>query len=355
MSAFPPPNVYFNGIIYDSDYFTSSSSGSGLTKAQANALYLRKTTTDTATALETFNSGIKTDSISSLSTTSSCTLFNDTGAGTLNTTLCSLNNIVRLGENAKFLNLGYNMPSSDGRYITIGAAAFQDTNIAIGGSFVNVISGFNNIYIGQSGKTVNISGSTNIISGTTTNIGGAANSAISIGTYSLQTSNILIGTKGAIVSGTDKIVIGGATNTLNLSSGTINLNNPLTPTYLPSSLSLFTQVGFVYKPTVTWTTFGDAIICTQTNIDAGVYMVSWNIQTTGAFINNFLYIFGLTTPTDSSRWAFAPTGISNINVCSGSTVISSSATFNFIMKNWATNTQSGGSGTTMQVWITRIA
>ena len=94
MSAFPPPNVYFNGIIYDSDYFTQSSSGSGLTKAQANALYLRKTVTDTATALETFNSGIKTDSISSLSTSStSCTLFNDSGAGTLNTTLCSLNNI----------------------------------------------------------------------------------------------------------------------------------------------------------------------------------------------------------------------------------------------------------------------
>ena len=55
MSAFPPPNVYFNGIIYDSDYFTQSSSGSGLTKAQANALYLQKTISDTATALETFN------------------------------------------------------------------------------------------------------------------------------------------------------------------------------------------------------------------------------------------------------------------------------------------------------------
>jgi hypothetical protein len=55
MSAFPPPNIYFNGIIYDSDYFTQSSSGSGLTKAQANALYLRKTISDTATAEETFN------------------------------------------------------------------------------------------------------------------------------------------------------------------------------------------------------------------------------------------------------------------------------------------------------------
>ena len=43
MSSFPPPNVYFNGIIYDSAYFTQSTgSGSGLTKVQANALYLQK-------------------------------------------------------------------------------------------------------------------------------------------------------------------------------------------------------------------------------------------------------------------------------------------------------------------------
>jgi hypothetical protein len=145
--------------------------------------------------------------------------------------------------------------------------------------------------------------------------------------------------------------------TIGQSGGTniITLNRPLTPAYLPSSLSLYTQVGYVHKPTVTWTNFGDAIICTQTNIDAGVYMVSWNIQTVGAFINNFLYIFGLTTPTDSSRWAFVPTGLANVNTCAGSTVISSSATFNFIMKNFSANSQSGGSGTTMQVWITRIA
>ena len=58
MTAFPPPNVYFNGIIYDSDYFNSSSS-TGLTLSQANANYLRKTTTDTATALETFTGELK--------------------------------------------------------------------------------------------------------------------------------------------------------------------------------------------------------------------------------------------------------------------------------------------------------
>ena len=88
MSAFPPPNVYFNGIIYDSDYFTQSTSG--LTLSQANAKYLKKTTPDTASALETFNGGIKTNTISS--TGGSNTIYTDPGpTQTYNTLVCSNN------------------------------------------------------------------------------------------------------------------------------------------------------------------------------------------------------------------------------------------------------------------------
>ena len=57
MVSFSPPYPYFTGIIYDSAYFNSSSS---LTQAQANALYLKKSSPDTATAVETFNAGIIT-------------------------------------------------------------------------------------------------------------------------------------------------------------------------------------------------------------------------------------------------------------------------------------------------------
>jgi len=126
MSSSNPPYPYFNGITYNSGFFTSNN-GSGLTQTKANALYLQKTVADTATVLETFNGGLRTS-----------------GAVTL----------------------------------------------------------------------------------------GTADSAISVGAYSLQTSNILIGTKGAIVSGTDKIVIGGATNTLTLSSGTINIGNATSNNYI---------------------------------------------------------------------------------------------------------------------------
>ena len=66
MSSSNPPYPYYNGIPFNPSFFTSDTgTGSGLTETAANALYLRKTTPDTATALETFNGGIITPSVSS--------------------------------------------------------------------------------------------------------------------------------------------------------------------------------------------------------------------------------------------------------------------------------------------------
>jgi len=61
MTSSNPPYPYFNGIKYNSLFFTSSSAG--LSQAQANALYLQKTVPDAASAIETFKSGILTNSI----------------------------------------------------------------------------------------------------------------------------------------------------------------------------------------------------------------------------------------------------------------------------------------------------
>lgn len=65
MTSANPPYPYFNGITYNSQFFNTSTSSStgGLTQAQANLLYLQKTTNDTATALETFSAGILTNTI----------------------------------------------------------------------------------------------------------------------------------------------------------------------------------------------------------------------------------------------------------------------------------------------------
>ena len=66
MSSDNPPYPYYNGIPFNPSFFTSDTgTGSGLTETAANALYLRKTTPDTATALETFNGGIVAPSLSS--------------------------------------------------------------------------------------------------------------------------------------------------------------------------------------------------------------------------------------------------------------------------------------------------
>jgi hypothetical protein len=57
-----PPDYYFTGINFNPAFYAQVS-GIGLSEATANTLYLRKTVPDTATAQETFSSGIITSSI----------------------------------------------------------------------------------------------------------------------------------------------------------------------------------------------------------------------------------------------------------------------------------------------------
>ena len=54
-----PPTYYFSGLNFNPAFYETE----GITESQANALYLRKTVPDTATALETFDFGIVTPSI----------------------------------------------------------------------------------------------------------------------------------------------------------------------------------------------------------------------------------------------------------------------------------------------------
>ena len=81
MTSQTPPYPYFDGIVYNPSFFSSSSSSTssgGLTQTQANLLYLRKTTADTATVLETFSSGISSPAIDALSSSSSIDIWTDT-------------------------------------------------------------------------------------------------------------------------------------------------------------------------------------------------------------------------------------------------------------------------------------
>jgi len=56
----PPPEFQFSTLFYNPNFWITSSTS--LSQSVANTLYLRKTTTDSASALETFNAGIKSSS-----------------------------------------------------------------------------------------------------------------------------------------------------------------------------------------------------------------------------------------------------------------------------------------------------
>lgn len=167
MTSSNPPFPYYNGIAYNSSFFTTNN-GSGLTQAKANALYLQKTIADTATAEETFNSGIKTDTIKPR-TTAGGNLFNDATGNVISSSICPNNNsssygynnsIVTVGESSKFMRIGGSMPSTSGNYILIGGANSQTTNIGIGSDGdVGLLSGTNKMVIGATTKTMTLNSS----------------------------------------------------------------------------------------------------------------------------------------------------------------------------------------------------
>jgi len=81
MTTTLPPSENFAGIFYNPAFWTTASSS--LTLEDANALYLRKKTPDTATALETFASGLSTQSMTSPNLATDVTLFPSQTAGTI--------------------------------------------------------------------------------------------------------------------------------------------------------------------------------------------------------------------------------------------------------------------------------
>ena len=87
-----PPEFQFTGLFYNPEWWTATAGGGGLTQDEGDALYLRKTVPDTATALETFSAGLiaNTYDLSSAATTknlfstqtANTNLFGSMGAGT---------------------------------------------------------------------------------------------------------------------------------------------------------------------------------------------------------------------------------------------------------------------------------
>jgi len=284
MSSFPPPYPYFNGITYDSAFFNPSSSA--LTLAQANAKYLKKTTPDTATAVETFTNGIITDTLTSYGVFGG-NILKDPGVGTQTY-------ISSFGQNNSTVSFGASSGSC-----SLGSLANTSVNIGY-----------------------NMSNGTNL----------------TIATGATQDTNILIGTKNAIITGQNKIIIGGSGNALSLSSGTININSPLTLNYSYSPLPTINMLGYSFSNTTSFLTPASPVVGTLVcyspiqylSLPAGLYHIQYYGSTGGA-----------------TTYFYASIGVigGSTTIVSGTTTFSAVATYGVSMWNGTTPTQVGMTST----------
>jgi len=235
MTSSIPPYPYFNGISYNSAFFTSIDSG--LTIAQANSKYLQKTIPDTATAIETFSGGINTALINSTSSTTNMTIASNlapTSTLTLGSTgTYTVNNGTLQTQSLASVNTGsiMNIGANHGSVISIGQAGVSTTNL-YGTTQASAINAF------------------------------SVSSAMTIG------SNLTGGS----------VTIGG-TGTVTLSKPM--MSNPITPSYNPSTITTG-QIGFSITPTYNtpYNLSGQVVRNIATySLPIGVYYIQANILT----------------------------------------------------------------------------
>jgi hypothetical protein len=240
-----PPSIYFNGINFNSEFYAQDTAGVGITTSQANALYLRKTVNDTATALETFTQGIATNTVSKYGTGEQKIFADDTNSITSNygelnavATFGPQARAVRLGTGATLnVDIGKNMTATSGNYIGIGSGTSQLTNIGIGvRAGTDILSGTGKIVIGGTGNDTSLlSDSTTITSLKTNTIAptistgsisiASASGAITIGTSQVGGNTLQVGSGSSSVSIPGGSTIGSiTTNTINSTSTLNSLN-----------------------------------------------------------------------------------------------------------------------------------
>jgi hypothetical protein len=181
-----PPEYYFPNIDFNPEFYGLDTGIEGISQETANALYLKKTVIDTATALETFTSGIQTLTISS------------TGTGASN-----------------ILNIGV-----DPRTVAGAIHHYSDGDNCVAGAGVHLNNGLNN------------NSATNIHNGTGANATGAVN----IMSGSANSGTITIGNETT-------------NNTTTTLRGNTTITNPIfSPTTLTTySAPILSQMYFIRR------------------------------------------------------------------------------------------------------------
>jgi hypothetical protein len=333
MSSTNPPYPYYDGITYNPSYFTTVSPP--LTQTQANALYLLKTTADTATGIETFSSGINTNKVDNLTTSGTLDIAPSSLTGTLNiatnNTRVGIINIATGTASSGVINLGTQYTTTNiygtqyaQSLLTNSIDTFSGTTTigqSIGTGNLNLAnqigSGSINIGAANSLRTgiIHIGDGNNLPSGANVHINNGTNNASSVqimnGATTSGTCNILTGNTS---SGVVNIATGTGSSTVNISTGAttgavnigsiannVILNTPLNFNYAPSYITT-SALGYTIASTGSVSSIvGTAIITIRTlTLTTGVWMIMSNCfftspgsylalsisQTTNAIDNN---------------------------------------------------------------------
>lgn len=250
MTEAKPPDFYFPGIVFNTQYFNNESSE--LTKDEADARYLKKTSPDTATALETFSGGIKTNTIDGvLSTDTSNILINSTGNINIGTSPSrTIANPILIGNaNNTIVRFGTNLM----QFSTVGSPKATISLIDTSGISIITATAAFSFLSNQTG-------------------------ALLIGTAINRTGDISIA--NTQTTGTGNIVIG--STALTTGSQNIQINRPLTIGYTvnPTSLSQIGGTSFINGLAQSFPSTGGSITLAVLNsIPIGIYQVFYNIST----------------------------------------------------------------------------
>jgi hypothetical protein len=204
-SYFPPTEDL---PIFDNEVFDASNSDAQtLTIAKANLLYLRKTIADTATALETFNAGILSSSLDSLTPSTDLNIGTTMISGHMNIgTNAGRSGVIHIGD-------GNNCTTTGDVHINNGNVNASDTLINSGNG---ASSGTVGIATGTGGSNTT---KVNISTGSTTGLVNIGNNNTSV---TMNSNNLILGS----------------------STKAVTMNCPITVGYLTTAITSNTQIGF---------------------------------------------------------------------------------------------------------------
>jgi|LakMenEpi02Apr12_1017379.scaffolds.fasta_scaffold00175_8 hypothetical protein len=291
MTTAPPPEFYFESIDFNPEFFEDVSAT--LTKKECDERYLIKTEQDTATALQTFTGGIKTNSIEPINATDTLNI------ATISSTATNVINIGNTTTNEQTLNL-------NSKTINMGDTSVPSSvNILSSSVIIGTTSGI--IKFGSSAVTTQITASTSSLN--ISNVGPADNDfnlcpvqnagILFIGNSTARTGAINIAT-AKTTSSVQPINIG--SSNVNATGQTININRPLTIGYTASvGPSSFSQIGYFNQSsgssTSTLTSGNNVLVHSVSSIPDGTYIIIGNITCLGTGCTITLQEFGITTVT----------------------------------------------------------